>query len=87
MVQENPAKQYIVRTSYVGLQPRVYRLWAFSAEDAKSQVNLELELGSQPIGGGGRGYITYVGPFNPECKCLNECRCGVLTVEQAKQRA
>lgn len=84
MVQENPAKQYIVRVYDYGTGTRTYRLWAFSAEDAKSQVNLELEGRANDTT---RGYIKYVGPFNPDCKCLNECRCGILTMEEARQRA
>lgn len=83
MVQENPAKQYVVRVHNPHLESpgnQEYRLWAFSAEDAKSQVNLELDKSSA------RGRITYVGPYNPECKCAGQCRCGILTAEQAESR-
>lgn len=73
MVHENPARQYIVRTSgYVG--GREYHLWAFTAEDAKVQVRTSLEGSDAHL----RPYITYVGPLNPDCKCLGECRCGIL---------
>lgn len=44
--------------------------WAFSAEDAKYQVELNYGKSS-----GFRG-VTYVGPVNPSCKCGNKCFCG-----------
>jgi hypothetical protein len=83
MVQENPAKQYVVGVWYYrDATRREYRPWAFSAQDAKFQVEEELKK-TTPI----PGYVSYVGPFNPDCKCSNECRCGILTAEEATSRA
>ena len=48
-----------------------WKVFAFSAEDAKTQVDTQLRL-STPV----RGHIVYVGPVNPSCTCLNKCYCG-----------
>ncbi len=69
--------QYIVRVWMDGTASQSpatveFRPFAFSAADAQLQVDLELSRASPK-----RGAITYVGPVNPDCTCLNECRCGV----------
>ena len=63
--------QYIVRTFGENIGNQEHRLWAFSASDAKLQIETMTKWSSKPM------YVCYVGPVNPDCKCLNECRCGV----------
>jgi len=66
----HPVK-YLVRTTHMNGAPvEDHRLWAYSAEDAVFQ--LETWMGKPRFHS-----IIYVGPVNPDCKCLNECRCGV----------
>lgn len=77
MTEKRP-NQYIVRvwTHTTASQSGgivEFRPWAFSAEDARLQMDLELSKYDPR-----RGHITYIGPVNPDCTCLNECRCGVL---------
>ncbi len=77
MTMKEP-NQYIVRVWMDGTASQSggtveFRPWAFSAEDANVQVDLELSKSSPR-----RGHITYIGPVNPDCTCLNECRCGVM---------
>lgn len=71
MIGKEP-NQYIVRVWMDVNGTTEWRPWAFSAEDARFQVDQELSK-SFPK----RGSVTYIGPVNPNCKCLNECRCGV----------
>ncbi len=68
---ERPNK-YLVRIYYFDGGPSQRTVFAFSAEDAKFQVNEELSH-CYPR----RGHVEYVGPVNPDCKCLNDCRCGL----------
>jgi hypothetical protein len=49
--------------------------WAFSAEDAKFQVETHYKSASAFHG------VIYVGPVNPECLCLGTCFCGASAVE------
>ena len=72
MVGKEP-NRYIVRVWMDSSAPLELRPWAFSADDAMAQVNLELSKSSPK-----RGIITYVGPVNPKCECLGGCRCGTL---------
>lgn len=73
MEAEKRPAQYIVRVwsdqSHRNLE---FRPWAHSAEDAKFQIEFELKKSSVTQ------YVSYIGPVNPNCKCLNECRCGVM---------
>ncbi len=71
MEAEKRPGRYLVRTIYMNSGPPTNRfLWAYSAEDAKFQV--ELAMGSPRF-----EQVVYIGPVNPDCKCLNECRCGI----------
>lgn len=67
--ERRPA-QYIVRVWSERRGNMEFRPWAHSAEDAKFQIENEFKY--YPA------QLTYIGPLNPNCKCLNECRCGVL---------
>ncbi len=83
-MQNNPANQYIVRVWKDGQScPGTieFHPWAFSAEDARFQVETEMKRGSVSF------YVTYVGPVNAACKCANQCHCGCLTADEAKYRS
>jgi hypothetical protein len=71
MDQEKRPAKYLVRTVHMNSGPRTnLTLYAYSAEDAKFQVELAMGMPRFET-------VVYVGPVNPDCKCLNECRCGV----------
>lgn len=69
--EKRPAR-YIVRVWSDQSGTVEFRPWAYSADDAVFQVEGELKKSSV------RSWINYVGPVNPDCKCPNECRCGIL---------
>ncbi len=73
MIGKEP-NQYIVRVWMESGGTGEFRPWAFSAEDAKFQVDHELAKCTPR-----RGYVNYVGPVNPKCECgSNQCYCGAL---------
>ncbi len=82
-MQNNPANQYIVRvwTKGEGFGTIEFRPWAFSAQDARVQIETEMTRGY------GSCNVIYVGPVNPDCKCSSECVCGRLTAVEAKYRS
>lgn len=72
MESEKRPARYIVRVWSEQRGTVEFRPWAYSAEDAEFQIESELKKSSI------RSCINYVGPVNPDCKCMNECRCGIL---------
>lgn len=54
-----------------GFRHEERRVWAFSAADAKFQVETYFQ-DNRDFGG-----VIYVGPVNESCQCLNECFCGI----------
>lgn len=72
------ANKYIIRYGLwengpgSGYRTHEVRVWAFSAEDAKIQIET-WHKDNRNV-----GPISYVGPFIHGCGCLHECHCGVV---------
>jgi len=81
MLTGKEPRQYLIRTWMDGQGSVEWTIWAHSSEDAKFQVDLELKQASWI-----KGCVIYVGPINPDCQCLNECRCGGLSDQNRKKK-
>jgi hypothetical protein len=80
MLEPRQPNLYVIRIQYLmpPSQEEQRRVWAFTAEDAYFQVNKTLGVGRDRY-----GFVVYVGPWNPNCSCLDKeraCRCGLPSV-------